>query len=58
MISEKKTPETILIKALSLEISIEKIAPIINQDAATKIIKFFAWRSINRLMIIAIRRTR
>jgi hypothetical protein len=42
MMSEKKIPEIILIKARSLEISIEKIAPIINQDAATRIIKFFA----------------
>ena len=34
MMSEKKIPETILVKARSLEISIEKITPIINQDAA------------------------
>ena len=58
MMSEKKIPETILIKARSLEISTEKIAPIINQDAAIVIVKCFAWRSIYRLMTIVVKRTR
>ena len=58
MMSEKKIPETIFIKACSLEISTEKKAPTINQDAAIVIVKCFAWRNMYRLMIIAIRRTR
>ena len=42
MMSEKKIPETIFIKACSLEISTEKKAPTINQDAAIVIVKCFA----------------
>ena len=40
--SEKKIPETIFIKTCSLEISTEKKAPTINQDAAIVIVKCFA----------------